>query len=618
MQQLVSRIWQRLVSFLLKQIVLVLILLLCLGGIFTWVAIDNLSFELVELQASKNAEWCIKALKEAIQVYSDDVVARVEHKVPVSENYPAIEGAIPPPSTYSIVLGERISEQKGNFGFRVYSDYPFPNRQQDGIGGPQDRFEQEAIDYLRNNARDSYYRIENYKNRLSMRYAMPIVMKASCIACHNTHPQSPKTDWRVGDIRGVMELVQPLDNFFQQNERNLAGLSIKLGGLSVLALLGISLVLGRLRQSTNELEGTIRSRTAQLADANANLEARNGLIRQVFGRYLSNEVVTILLKDAEESKLKLGGERRRITILTSDLRGFTAISERMSPEEVIKILNIYLKYMADVINEYQGTIDEFMGDGILVLFGAPVAREDDATRAIACACAMQLKMGAVNEQMRRMGLPFLEMGIGINTGDVVVGNIGSETRTKYGIVGNQVNLTYRIESYSTGGQILISETTFQAVKSIVKIAAKKEIKAKGIEHPIPIYDVWGIGSFYNLFLPKEQENFFPVAVEIPIQYVLVRDKNVSSTIFRGSIIELSAKGARVKINLKEYAKKPALDTNIKLNFINPTSVNPVSEDTYAKVTHRSGGCNSFYIAFTAIPPDVAARILKIYQWISRS
>ena len=594
MQQLISRICHRLLGVLLKRIILVLIVLMCVGIAFTWVTVDNLSFQLVELQASKNAEWCIKALQEAIQIYSDDVVSRLDHNVPVSENYPTIKGAIPPPSTYSIVLGERISKQKGNFRFRVYSDYPFPKREADGTGGVQDKFDQEAIDYLRNNPNDAYYKIEDYKNRLSMRYTMPILMKASCIACHNTHPESPKTDWRIGDVRGVMELVQPLDNFVEQNEKNIAGLSIKLGGLSVLALFGISLVFGKLRQSTKELEGKVRSRTAQLADANANLESRNGLIRQVFGRYLSNDVVTILLKDAAEEKLKLGGERRKITILTSDLRGFTAISERMSPEEVIKILNIYLKYMADVINEYQGTIDEFMGDGILVLFGAPVVRKDDASRAIACACAMQLKMGTVNEQMRQMGLPALEMGIGINTGEVVVGNIGSETRTKYGIVGNQVNLTYRIESYTTGGQILISETTFQEVKSIVKIAERKEVNVKGIDHPIFIYDVWGISSFYNLYLPKEQDHFFPVAVEIPIQYIFLKDKNISSTIYRGSITELSTKGARVKINLREYAKKPTPNTDIKLNFITPASSNSVSEDTYAKVTNKSAGSNGFY------------------------
>ena len=617
MQQLISKICHQLVSFLLKQIILVLIVLTCAGGAIVWVAVDNLSLQLVELQASKNAEWCMKALEEARQVYSDEVVDRIRHDVPVSENYPLIKGAIPLPSTYSIVLGERISQRQGNFRFRVYSDYPFPNRLKDGTGGPQDQFERDALDYFRNHAASSYYRLENYKNRYSMRYGMPIVMKASCVSCHNTHPQSPKTDWRIGDIRGVMELTQPLDTFIEQNQRNIAGLHLKLGGLSILSLFGISLVVGRLRQSTKELEGKVRSRTAKLAQANVDLEERNGLIRQVFGRYISNEIVTVLLRDAAEEKLKLGGERRKITILTSDLRGFTAISERMPPEEVIRILNIYLEYMADTITKYQGTIDEFMGDGILVLFGAPVVREDDATRAVACACAMQLKMGAVNERMKQMGLPTLEMGIGINTGEAIVGNIGSEKRTKYGIVGSQVNLTYRIESHTTGGQILISETTFKEVESIVKIAGQKQVTLKGIEKPIWIYDVWGIDGFYNLFLPKEQERFFPLAVEIPIQYTIVEGKSLGDTIFKGSLIALSKKGAKVRINPVEDNDKARPNSNIKLNFIAPTSPKQVSDNIYAKVTKISSSKNCFYIIFTSKPPEVETRIRKIYQWISR-
>lgn len=618
MQHIIFKIWYISIDFLLKKIILVLIVLMCIGGAVAWVAVDNLSIELVELQASKNAEWCIKALKEAIQIYSDEVVSRVSDDVTVSEHYPTIEGAIPTPSTYSIVLGERISQGKNNFRFRVYSDYPYPSRQEDGTGGPKDQFEENALNYLKNNPNNSYSKIEVYKNHLSMRYGMPIIMKASCIACHNTHPKSPKTDWRIGDVRGVMEVTQPLDNFIKQNQQNIQQLSVKLGGLSVLSLFGISLVIQKLRQSTRELEGKVKSRTAQLSQVNTDLEERNNLIRQVFGRYLSNDIVTVLLKDAAKNELKLGGERRKITILTSDLRGFTAISERMAPEEVIKILNIYLEYMADVITQYRGTIDEFMGDGILVLFGAPVAREDDAARAVACACAMQLKMGAVNERMKQMGLPTLEMGIGINTGEAIVGNIGSEKRTKYGIVGSQVNLTYRIESHTTGGQVLISETTFKEVKSIVKIAEKKRINFKGVAKPISIYDIWGVNGFYNLFLPKEQEQFFSLEKDILIEYSRVVEKNISYTIHRGSLVELSVNGAKVKLDSQSKNFKPSPNSNIKLYLISPTSHKQVSDNIYAKVIDRLASKDCFYIVFTSKSPEVEMRIRKIYELISRA
>ncbi|MEO1559411.1 MAG: adenylate/guanylate cyclase domain-containing protein, partial [Cyanobacteria bacterium J06632_19] len=251
-------------------------------------------------------------------------------------------------------------------------------------------------------------------------------------------------------------------------------------------------------------------------------------IRKTFGRYLNDEVVANLLESPEG--LKLGGQRRNITIFTSDLRGFTATSERLPAEEVIKIINLYLGYMADVITEYQGTIDEFMGDGILVLFGAPTAREDDATRAIACAVAMQQAMEPVNQKMKEMGLPKLEMGIGINTGEVVVGNIGSEKRTKYGVVGKQVNLTYRIESYTVGGQIFISESTLKAAEPIVKIIGEREVKPKGVQQPITIYEVGGIAGDYNLYLKQEEEVFFSLSQPIMFEYAVLDGKDISNTL----------------------------------------------------------------------------------------
>lgn len=129
---------------------------------------------------------------------------------------------------------------------------------------------------------------------------------------------------------------------------------------------------------------------------------------------------------------------------------------------------------------------------------------------------MQLAMSSVNEQVKQWGLPPLEMGIGINTGVVIVGNIGSEKRTKYGVVGSQVNLTYRIESSTLGGQILISESTLKEVDSSVKIDGQKQVMPKGVKQPIIIYEVGGIGGDYNLFITKKEEEFFPLSEEIPI------------------------------------------------------------------------------------------------------
>ncbi|MGB3536431.1 MAG: adenylate/guanylate cyclase domain-containing protein [Microcoleaceae cyanobacterium] len=341
------------------------------------------------------------------------------------------------------------------------------------------------------------------------------------------------------------------------------------------------------------------------------LRTEKAHIRKTFGRYVTEEIVTNLLETDEG--LKLGGERRMVTILTSDLRGFTAFSERFPPEEVVKILNFYLSKMADVITAYQGTIDEFMGDGILVLFGAPTIREDDTERAIACGISMQLEMESVNKKMKEWGFSALEMGIGINTGEVVVGNIGSEKRTKYGVVGNQVNLAYRIESYTTGGQILISESTFNQADSILNIIGQNQVQPKGARRPLMIYEVGGITGKYNLFLPQQKEIFLPLYSEILLYYTILEGKHVSKNVFSGKLIELSEKGGKIQAQADSDDCMPLSLTNIKLNFVWDNLSSQSSEDVYAKVTQHAAEINSFYIRFTAKPPQVEAQIAAIYN-----
>ena len=174
----------------------------------------------------------------------------------------------------------------------------------------------------------------------------------------------------------------------------------------------------------------------------------------MFGRYLSTEVMNSLIENP--SALELGGERRKVTIMMTDLRGFTALSERLEPEQVVQMLNAYFEVMVEVVLKYNGTINEFIGDAMLVIFGAPQEMPDRAQRAIACAIEMQNAMAQVNKENRVQGMPELEMGIGLNETEAIVGNIGSSKRSKYAVVGSGVNMTSRIESYTVGGQILIS------------------------------------------------------------------------------------------------------------------------------------------------------------------
>ncbi|ACB51596.1 adenylate cyclase [Crocosphaera subtropica ATCC 51142] len=334
-------------------------------------------------------------------------------------------------------------------------------------------------------------------------------------------------------------------------------------------------------------------------------------IRKTFGRYLTDQVVANLLENPQG--LSLGGERRKITILTSDLRGFTATSERLPPEEVVKILNFYLGKMADVITEYEGTIDEFMGDGILVLFGAPTAQDNDAQRAIACAVAMQLAMKSVNEQMKQWDLPKLEMGIGINTGEVVVGNIGSEKRTKYGVVGSQVNLTYRVESYTLGGQILIAEATLKEAGSMVVIESEKQVQPKGVQEPISIYEVGGIKGNYNLFLAKQEEIFVKIPQPLSLQYSILDGKNVADIKYHGKLVELSANGGIIDYDHDDAQGLISGMTNIKCNLFSSETSELISDDIYAKVLDKSNKNGGFYIRFTAKPPNITKQLEEIYQ-----
>lgn len=614
MNNLISRVWKFFLNLLFKQTVLILLLLFSIGVGVALANMSSLSTSLIESQALMNAELQAKSIIDAWKLYSDSAAdrARKVKGLNITHNYLLEEGAIPPPATYAIELGKNISKQQNGMAVRLYSDYPYPWRKAEG--GPRDEFEKQALTYLRQHPEEkNFFRLEKQDGRSLWRYGESVRMEASCVACHDTDPNSPKRDWRVGDVRGVLAITQSLDSFTEQTNKSLQTTSIMLGGLSVLGLTGLTLVIGRLRQTARELEVRVTERTADLAQANTDLEKRNSLIRQVFGRYLSDEIVANLLETPQG--LKLGGERRKITILTSDLRGFTAISERLQPEEVISILNIYLEYMADVITQHQGSINEFMGDGILVLFGAPTPREDDAAKAVACACAMQLAMNAVNEKLKNLGFPQLDMGIGINTGLVILGNIGSEKRTKYGIVGSQVNLTYRIESYTTGGEILISEETLKAAGSIVKVSGHRQVQPKGVKQPITIYEVYGISGTYNLFLPREEEEFFPLPGIIPVQYTFLEEKHISETIYQGSVVELSAKGAKVRSNNAIIGSIPPAQTNIKLKLLAPNIPPALKEDIYAKVFEKSAETGCFYIHFTAKPPAIQARLDSLYQSI---
>ena len=238
--------------------------------------------------------------------------------------------------------------------------------------------------------------------------------------------------------------------------------------------------------------------TVDKGRAYQDLYVRNEFIRKVFGRYVAEEIAEIILND--KAALRLGGQRCTVTILLCDLRRFTQMSEQLSPEEVVEALNTFLGAMTSVIMKYGGTVDNIIGDSILAVFGIPAGKPDDAMRAVACAIEMQNAMSWVNARNQEQGLPKLAMGVGLNTGVVVVGNIGSEMRMQYSVIGGPVNLAARIEDFTGDGQILASETTINAVKDVVRTAGNLKVKVEGIDRPVPIYDVCGIDGEFDVHL----------------------------------------------------------------------------------------------------------------------
>ncbi len=216
------------------------------------------------------------------------------------------------------------------------------------------------------------------------------------------------------------------------------------------------------------------------------LERNEKFIRATFGRYLSDEIVTDILERPEG--LELGGDLRRVTIMMADIRGFTSIVEHLAPDQVVTLINRYLAAMTDIIMAHQGTIDEFIGDAILAVFGAPQHRDDDADRAARCALEMQAAMDAINHSNREDGLPEIQTAIALNTGDVIAGNIGSERRSKYGFVGHPMNVTSRIEDVTPGGEVLIADSTLNELQGSYRTEAIPEpLQVKGIDEALVVH-----------------------------------------------------------------------------------------------------------------------------------
>jgi adenylate cyclase len=214
------------------------------------------------------------------------------------------------------------------------------------------------------------------------------------------------------------------------------------------------------------------------------------MIKRAFTRYVAREVVEEVLKDPEHAMLK--GERRAVTVLFCDIRGFTTLSERLTPEQVVSLLNEFYTLMIETVFKHDGTLDKFLGDAVMAVFGAPIAHPDHASRAVRTALDMRAAIAALSERRRAAGLDAFDVGIGVSLGEVVAGTVGTEDRMEYTVIGDSVNVASRLQDRAKPGSILLSRRTFEAVRDLVDAKSLGAMKVKGKEEEIEVYEVRGL------------------------------------------------------------------------------------------------------------------------------
>jgi adenylate cyclase len=362
--------------------------------------------------------------------------------------------------------------------------------------------------------------------------------------------------------------------------------------------------MGDFSTSFNTMTRQLKESREQLVDLNKQLERRNKFIRETFGRYTSDDIVGVLL-DLPEG-LKLGGEKRQVTLLMSDLRGFTALAERLEATQVVALLNHYLSGMIEITQRSGGTIDDIIGDAILVVFGAPVAMPDAAQRAVCCALEMQKAMQAVNEYNFQKGWPEIEMGIALHTGEAVVGNIGSTKRSKYGVIGQPVNLTARIESFTVGGQVLVSPTLISAVNHGLILGEEVKVHGKGMQKALRCRELLGHEDHPELLRQEEEPIFTTLDNPLPFYYVVLTDKYLDGQMQGATLLSISQRQAVVEVG-RQLA--PRTNIMLRLELGNGEEDSP---ELYAKVIRSLDESGKRYlIHFTWVPPDMQVRLQRL-------
>ncbi|MFM7256259.1 MAG: adenylate/guanylate cyclase domain-containing protein, partial [Betaproteobacteria bacterium] len=441
-----------------------------------WLDISSLSQSLLQRQASD-----LSSLITSIRsYYATNVVGRVLQahaegvgkSTVVTHDYAGQPGAIPIPATLSLELGRVISAQQANISYRFISDLPFRNRPAHAM----DAFERSALDELRGGVTRvvTDAQLQGFTN--TYRLMTPVVMADACVRCHNAHAESPKLDWKVGDVRGIQEVI-----IAQPFAQNIFAFKYLLIYFVLVASAGSVFFVLQRRQAL-----AIHGINRELQQANEFLAS----ISMKISRYLSPQIYKSIFSGQKDVVVQT--ERKRLSIFFSDIKDFTATTERLQPEALTGILNEYLTEMSNIALKHGGTLDKFIGDAILVFFGDPESRGpvEDAKACLRMAIDMQRRLVELKIKWRGEGTeePFV-VRMGINTGYCNVGNFGRNDRMDYTIIDVEANLAARLHSIAEGGKVVISYETYALVQDIVVASPLPLITMKGITRQVVPYAV---------------------------------------------------------------------------------------------------------------------------------
>ncbi len=308
----------------------------------------------------------------------------------------------------------------------------------------------------------------------------------------------------------------------------------------------------------------------------------------------------LLLTDAGYASAK--PERRHVTVLIADIRGFTSLAESHPADIIVSMLNRYLALMIEIALRYGGTIDKLMGDAVMVVFGAPEPQPDHVQNALACAVEMQQVMSQFNQQNETLQLPPLYIGIGINSGEVIAGPIGSALHREYTVIGGAVNLAARIEAQSLRGQVLIGESTYRRAREHILVGAPTRVEVKGRRAAVTLYELLGTTKPRLMTVPRREIRKSPrVQIQMPCYFQQLRDKTVLPLLHCGQVVDMGYHGLRMlsPVALDSYGE---IKMAISLQLLGTRT-----SDVYARVVAADSSNDGFNCSMEFTDIDMAAQ-----------